>query len=179
MLQNLNSLFSYFIFVSIFIIVLAILFFFATKKYSKKKVKLFSLFASLNKKSIILLSSFILNFTIIVFYAVATQHFNNLILYLIIVNNIIVIFVSLNIRLIISNLLYSTISIFSLKIINLIYNYLFYIYYDNLTFILGVIFILTIIVFEMFITVRLFEIVLKNIKALGGVSKNGKSRKED
>jgi hypothetical protein len=35
-----------------------------------------------------------------------------------------------------------------------------------------------IIVFEMFITVRLFEIVLKTIKPLGGVNKDGKSRKK-
>lgn len=178
MLQNLNSLFSYFIFVSIFIIVLAILFFFATKKYSKKKVKLFSLFASLNNRSIILLSSFILNFTLIAFYAVATQHFNSLIVYLIIINNIVAMVVSLNYRVIISNVLYSVISIFSLKIINLVFNYLSLIYYDRLTFILGVIFVLMIIVFEMFITVRLFEIVLKTIKPLGGVKKDGKSRKK-
>ena len=93
---------------------------------------------------------------------------------MIVVNSIICIAVSLNSRIIISSFLYTFISIFSLKIINLVYNYLSSIYFDKLTFILGIIFVLMVIVYELFVTVRLLEIVLKKN---GGVKANGKSWK--
>lgn len=178
MIANLKSIYSYFIFIAIFIIILSIIFFLTTRKYSKRKVKLFSLFSSLNNRTIILLASFILNFTLVSFFAVSTKHFNNFILYLIIINNIITIIISMDISVIVANIIYSIISIFSLKIINLVYNYLSLIYYDRLTFILGIIFVLMIIVYELFITVRLFEIVLNKVKPIGGKKRNGKSRKQ-
>lgn len=178
MINNLKSIYSYFIFVSIVIILLSIIFFFATKKYNKKRIKLFALFASLNNRSIVLVSSFILNFTLVAFYACAPKYFGDFSLYLLIISTLISMIVSLDIKLIINNTVYTLISIFSLKIINLVYNYLTLIYYNRLTFILGIIFILMVLVFELFITFRLIEIVLKNKKFVGGLKKDGKSRKK-
>ena len=176
MISNLKSIYSYFIFAGIFIIILAIIFFFATKKYNKKRVKFFALFVNLNRKGIILISSFILNFTLVSYFAVKSLYFNNLIIYIIAINVIISCIVSLKPRLIISNIIYSLISVFSLKIINLVYNYLFNIYYDKLTFILSIIFVLMLIVYELFITFRLTEIVLKYNKM--EVQKNGRKSKQ-
>lgn len=169
MISNLKSIYSYFIFVGIFIVLISIIFFFATKKYNKNRIKLFALFSSLDKRSILLISTFVLNFTIVSFFSVKSLYFNNFVIYLILINILISIIVSLNIRVSISNIIYSLISIFSLKIINIVYTYLSSIYYDRLTFILGAIFVLMVIVYELFITFRLTEIVLKYKNKLGGV----------
>lgn len=172
MIRDFRGIYSYFIFASIFIVILSIIFFFATKKYKKNKVKVFGLFTSLTKRNIILISSFILNFTIIVFFALCPSFYNDFVLYMIITNTIISIVVSLNLHMIIGIVIYTCISIFSLKIVNLVYNYLSSIYYDRLTFVLGMIFVCMIIVYELFITFRQLEMVLKKN---GGVKNDGKS----
>lgn len=161
MISNLKSIYSYFIFISIFIVILSIIFFFATKKYSKRKVKFLALFVNLDRKNIILISSFLLNFTLVAFFAVKSDNFNNMVIYLIATNVIISCIVSLKLKIILSNIIYSLISCFSLKIINLVYTYLTNIYYDRLTFILAIIFILMVIVYQLFITFRLTEMILK------------------
>ena len=174
MIRDLKGIFSYFIFASIFIVLISIIFFFATKKYKKNKVKFFGLFTSLSTRDAILISSFILNFTIVVFFAVCPMYYNNYVMYMIIINSLISIITALNIHMILSLIIYSCISIFSLKIVNLVYNYLSSIYYDRLIFILGIIFCVMIIFYEMFVTFRLLEIVLKKN---GGIKNARKSRK--
>lgn len=178
MIQNIKSIYSYFIFAGIFIFIISIIFFLATKKYSKKRVKFFALLSSLDKRSIILVSTFILNFTEVTYFSIATFNYNNFAMYLIIFTSLVSIIVSLNPHVIFGNTVYTAISIFSLKIINLVYNYLSFVYYDRLTFILGVIFVLMVIIYELFITIRQIEIVVKNVKPLGGVKNAGKSRKK-
>jgi hypothetical protein len=74
--------------------------------------------------------------------------------------------ISVNLHIILLNVVYTFVSIFALKIINLVYNYLHSVYYDRLTFILGVIFVLLIIVYELFITFRQLEVV---VRKKGGV----------
>lgn len=176
MVSNLKSIFSYFVFVSVVIVIMAIIFFLITKNYSKKKIKILALFSSLNGRSIILIASFVLNLTLTVFYAFVPQLYCEFVLYFLIINTLISMIVSLDVKVIISNLVYTIISIFSLKIISLVYNYLSYIYYDKLTLILGLIFTIMVCLYELFIMFRLTEIVLKNKKFVGGL-KNGKSRK--
>lgn len=176
MISNFKGIFSYFIFASTFIFIMSLIFFFLTKKYKKGRVKLFALFLSLNNRSILIVATFILNFTLVSFFSVMSNMFNSYVIYLIIVNVIISLIVSLNLKIFIVNFVYTIISIFSLKIINLVYNYLTNIYYDRLTFILGIIFVLMIIVYELFITFRLTEIVLKNKNNLGGIRHGRKSK---
>lgn len=178
MISNLKSIYSYFIFVGIFIVLMSIMFFFATRKYNKKRIRLFALFASLDKRSIVLISTFILNFTLVSFFSIKSFYFNDFVIYLMIVNIVISIIISLNIRVSISNIIYSLMSIFSLKIVNIVYTYLSSIYYDRLTFVLGAIFVLMVIVYELFITFRLTEIVLKNKDKIGGFyGRKSKSKK--
>lgn len=174
MIRNLKGIYSYFIFAGIFLFLLSLIFFFVTRKYKKSRIKILALLSSLNKRTIILVSTFILNFTLVAFFAISSKNYNDFVMYMILINSGISIIVSLNIRMIISTVLYTFISIFSLKIINLVYNYLSSIHFDRLTFILGMIFVLMVIIYELFVTVRLLEIVLKKN---GGVKFDGKSRK--
>lgn len=177
MISSLKSIFSYFVFVGVVIVLIAIILFLTTKKYNKKKIRLLALFSSLNSRSIILISSFVLNLTLCVFYAFAPHLYCSFVIYFLVINTIISMIVSLDLKIIIGNSIYTIISIFSLKIISLVYNYLSLIYYDRLTFILGLIFTIMVCIYEFFIMFRLTEIVLKNKKFVGGL-KNGKSRKK-
>ena len=140
---------------------MALIFFFATRKYKKTRIKFFALFTTLSKRKVVLVASLILNFTLVSFFAVATFFYNDFVMYMIIINSLISMIVSVNLHIICSNLVYTIISVFSLKIINLVYNYLNSIYYDTLTFILGAIFVLMIIVYELFVTFRQLEIIVK------------------
>ena len=174
MIRDFRGVFSYFIFASIFIVIISIIFFFATKKYKKNKVRFFGLFTSLSTRDVILISSFILNFTIVVFFVIFPMFYSNFVMYMIIVNTLISIITSLNVHMILGSIIYSFISIFSLKIVDLVYNYLSSIYYDRLTFVLGIIFVIMVIIYEMFVTFRQLEIVLKKN---GGIKNARKSRK--
>lgn len=161
MLNSFRGIFSYFIFTGIVIVLMALIFFFATRKYKKTRIKFFALFTTLSKRKVVLVASLILNFTLVSFFAVATFFYNDFVMYMIIINSLISMIVSVNLHIICSNLVYTIISVFSLKIINLVYNYLNSIYYDTLTFILGAIFVLMIIVYELFVTFRQLEIIVK------------------
>lgn len=174
MISSFKGIFSYFIFASVFIVLISIIFFFATKKYSKNKVKFFGLFTSLTNRNIIVISTFVINLTLVLFFAVCPHYYNDFVMYMIIANAVISMIVSLNIHMIFSSIVYTFISIFSLKIINLVYNYLTSIYYNRLIFILAIIFIIMVIIYELFITFRQLEIVLRKN---GGAKKNGKSKK--
>lgn len=173
MIQNLKSIYPYFIFASIVIILLSIILFFITRKYNKKTEKILSVFATLKRKNIILISCVILNFMLVAYFSIAIRYYSEFVVYIIIINTLISMIVSLDFHIIISNIIYSAISIFSLKIINLVYVYLSTIYYDRMTFILGSGFVLMIMVYEIFISFRQIELLLKKSKVIGD-NKNGR-----
>ena len=174
MLESFKGIFSYFVFAAIFIVLMSLIFFFGTIKYKKDKVKFLALFTTLDKRKVILISSLVLNFTLVSFFAVATFYYNNFVMYMIVINSIISIVVCRDIHMIFSSIIYNLLSIFSIIIINSVYNYLYFIYYDSLTFILGVIFVIMVIVYELFITFRQLEII---VKKNGGVLNGRKSTK--
>ena len=174
MLYNFKGIFLYFIFASIFIALMSFIFFFYTLKYKKNRVNFFALFTTLNKRKIIIVASLILNLTLVCFFSVAIAYYNDFVTYMILINSLILMIVSVNFHIIFSNILYTSISVFALKIINLVYNYLYSVYYDRLTFLLGAVFVLLIIVYELFVTFRQLEIV---VKKNGGVLNDRRTKK--
>jgi len=161
-ITSLKNLYPFIVFIGIVFILLSIVLYISTFKYKKKKLKFLAIFASLSKRNIILLSTIILNFLIVVYYSVQIKYFSNIVIYLIIVNAVISVITALNIHMLISTIIYDTISIISLKILSLVYNYLENIYYNKLTFILGIIFLLLLNVYEIYVTFRQVEIVFNN-----------------
>ena len=172
MINNLKNIYPFVIFVGIVLIVLSLILFFGTIKYKKRKLKTLAIFASLSKRNIVLISTIVLNFLIVIYFLFQIKNYSDVVTYLIIVNGVISIITSLNIHMLLSTILYSAISILSLKIVSLTYNYLANIYYDRMTFILACIFILLLVVYEIYVTFRQVEIVMK--KSKGGIKDGAK-----
>lgn len=160
MIQNLISIYPYYIFLSIFIVVISIILFLTTKKYYKKFERIYSLFLNLNIRSVILIASSILNFTFILFFCFYIKGYNDFVMYLIIINTIISICVSLNIHIILFDILYTIITLVCLKLYYLVNIYINQIYYDKKILILGIIFMITILIYGLFIIIRKIELVL-------------------
>lgn len=164
MINNLKNLYPFIIFVGIILILMSLILFFGTIKYKKRKLKTLAIFASLSKRNIILISTIVLNFLIVIYYLFQIKNYSSIVTYLIIVNSVISIITALNVHMLLSTLLYSAISIASLKIVSLTYNYLQNVYYDRMTFILASIFVLLLVVYEIYVTFRQVEIVMKKGK---------------
>ena len=108
----------------------------------------------------ILLACSIVNVMIIIYSCFFIKNFNNIILYLLIGNTLISASVSLNIRTILFDIFYLLITLSSLKIFSLIYNYLNEVYYSKIVYILSLIFMAMILFYGIFITIRKIELIL-------------------
>lgn len=164
MIQILTSIYPYFIFLSVFIVVLAIILFLVTRKYKDKRTKFYSLFLNLNARSVILVATTLLNLTFILYLTLCVKYYDDFILYLLIANSVVSIIMSLDIHLVGYDILYTVISVIILKVFSLIYNYLDTIYYNRVIFVLGIVFLLMIIIYAFFITIRKIEIIIKKNK---------------
>ena len=164
MIQILTSIYPYFIFLSVFIVVLAIILFLGTRKYKDKRTKFYSLFLNLNARSVILVATTLLNLTFILYLTLCVKYYDDFILYLLIANSVVSIIMSLDIHLVGYDILYTVISVIILKVFSLIYNYLDTIYYNRVIFVLGIVFLLMIIIYAFFITIRKIEIIIKKNK---------------
>ncbi|MDD6272452.1 MAG: hypothetical protein ACI33S_05545 [Bacilli bacterium] len=162
MIQSLVSIYPYYIFLSVFIVIIAIILFFATMKYNKKRTNLYSLFLNLNLRSIVLLSSCILNLSFILFFSFYIKGFNNLAVYLIVINTFLSLCISLNIHIILFDILYAFVTIACLKLYSLVYIYINEIYYDKNVLILSVLFMIMILIYGLFITMRKTELILRD-----------------
>ena len=170
MIQNLRAIYPYYIFLSIFIISLSLILFFNTRKYKDKKSNFYSLFLNLNARNVILLASTLLNFTFVFFLACFIKYYHPLIIYMLIINSIISIIICFDIQIIGYDIMYTIASVVMLKIFNLIYTYLSNIYYERIIFILGILFLIMIIVYSIFITIRKMEMIVNKSRYIRRVS---------
>ena len=108
----------------------------------------------------ILLACSIVNVMIIIYSCFFIKNYNNIILYMLIANTLISASVSLNIRTILFDIFYLLITLSSLKIFSLIYNYLNEVYYSKIVYILSLIFMAMILFYGIFITIRKIELIL-------------------
>ena len=160
MIKSLSSIYSYYIFCSISIILISLILFFATKRYRKLNENIYSIFLNLNMRKTILLACSIVNVMIIIYSCFFIKNFNNIILYMLIANTLISASVSLNIRTILFDIFYLLITLSSLKIFSLIYNYLNEVYYSKIVYILSLIFMAMILFYGIFITIRKIKLIL-------------------
>jgi len=159
LIKSLNSIYSYYIFYSVFIVILSIILFYATKKYKSNKERIYSMFLNLNRRDIVLLSCTFLNLIFVLYLCFFIKNFNNLILYMIIVNSLVSLGISLNSSIIVFDIFHTTITVLILKLFSLIYNYLFNIYYTRVIFVLGILFMLMIVIYVLFVTYRKLELI--------------------
>ena len=92
------------------------------------------------------------------------SNFNIMFFTMIAFNSIVSIILSFNLHLIIAEIIYTFITLFGLILLNLVNTFLTNINYDKMTYILSLIFMGTIVVYLLFISVRKLELVLKKNK---------------
>jgi len=153
-----------YIFFSIIVIALSLFLFFYTKKYSEKKVKIFGLFLDLSKIDCIILGTSLLHLIISVYCLFNISNYGLLFMAMIIFNSLISIVLSFNLHLIIAEVIYTSITLLVLTLLNLINTYLDKINYDTLTHVLSIVFMIAISVYLLFISVRKLELVLNKNK---------------
>ena len=163
-MSNITLVLNFYVFFSVIVLGVAFFLFFYTKKYKKSKVRLFGLFLDLSKREAILLSTNLLSLLLNVWCAINIANYNTLFLIMILFNALVTILMAFDIHIIISEIIYTGISVVVLKLLSLIDIYLTNVNYNVLTHSLSIIFLLTIIVYSCFISVRKLELLLRKNK---------------
>lgn len=163
-MNNLKMVLSLYIFFSVIVILLSIFLFIYTKKYTKKKVRILGLFLDLSKFDCIVLATNLLHLILSIYCVFNISNFGLLFISMIVVNSVIGIIVSFNFHLIVAEIIYTSITLLVLTLLNLINTFLTKISYDTITHILSITFMITIVVYLLFISVRKLELVLKKNK---------------
>jgi len=132
-----------------------------TRKFNNKYRYLYALFMDADKKTIVLYSTILLNFLLSIFFLIFIDKYDLFAIYMLAFTNIISCFVSHNLRVIISSILYGGMEIELLWLLRIVDNYLNYVIYDNRIFILKFLFIIMIFIYDIFTVVRRTEILLK------------------
>ena len=163
-INNLKIILNLYIFFSIIVILLAVFLFIYTRKYKQKKVRILGLFLDLSKVDCIVLSTNLLHLILSVYCVFNISDFNIMFFTMIAFNSIVSIILSFNLHLIIAEIIYTFITLLGLTLLNLVNTFLTKINYDTMTYILSLVFMGTIVVYLLFISVRKLEIVLKKNK---------------
>lgn len=163
-MSNLKQILNLYIFFSIVVIILALSLFLYTRKYNKKKIRILGLFLDLSKIDCIVLATNVLHLILSIYCVFNIEKFNIMFFTMIAVNAIVSIVLSFNLHLIIAEIIYTSITLFGLILLNLVNTFLNNISYDKMTYILSLIFMGTIVVYLLFTSVRKLELVLKKNK---------------
>ncbi|MBQ4263462.1 MAG: hypothetical protein IJB83_04415 [Bacilli bacterium] len=160
-MNNYKLILNFYIFFSIIVLILAISLFIYTKKYKKTKVRILGLFLDLTKKESVLLSTNLLSLLLNIWCCLNIENYNALFLLMIIFNSLITIIISLNIRMILLKIISTSITLLVLKLLSLINTYINNINYNVQTHILNIVFLITIIIYSCFVSIRELELLLK------------------
>ena len=160
-MNNLKLILNIYIFFSIIVVSLSLFLFIYTRKYTQKKIRILGLFLDLSKIDCIILATNLLHLILSIFCIFNIDKFNLLCFVMIVVNSIISIILSFNLYLIIAEIIYTSITLFGLILLNLVNTFLTNINYNKMTHILSLIFMGTIIVYLLFSSIRKLELVLK------------------
>lgn len=161
MSSNLKIILKFDIFFSVVVFLISLILFIYTRKYSQKKIKFLGLFLDLSKTDSIILASTLLNLLLTIYCVCNISEFGILLATMIIVNALATILVCFNLHLIIAEVVYTSITVVILTLLNLVNTFLTEVNYDKMTHILSIVFLCTIVVYTFYVSVRKLELVLK------------------
>ena len=143
-----------------------------TKKFNIKYRKIYSIFMGLSFREVLLLSTILINLIVVLYFLMNIDTFVPIGLYALVALCFVFCIFSLNVKAIITNIIYTVVSGALLWLLMIISNYHDYIGSNTLVLALIIIFTLLIIVYVIFITVREINILVSMHKINGG--ENGK-----
>ena len=135
-----------------------------TKNFKKNKIKVLGLFLNLSKIDCVLMSTIVLNIMMTIYCVFNIDKFTSVFRIMFIINSVIAMIFSMNFHLIITELLYSSINIVVLTLLSLVNTFLTSVNYDEMTYILSIIFSCAVVVYSFFCGIRKIEITLKKNK---------------
>ena len=155
-----NIVLMVFIYFVGFSLLITLIGFLLTRKFNKKFHKVYILFMGLSFKEVFLLSTVFLNAILIIYFLVNVNYFLPLGLYMIVVSNFLSCFFSFNFRVIIVDIIYTLISCGLLWLLLMVRNYQDYIGNIKYLNILIIVFIIMIVIYTLFITIRKINLLI-------------------
>ena len=141
--------------------------FMLTKKFNNRFNKIYTLLTGLSFREVFLIVTVILNLTLIFYFIFQISYFLPIGLYMIIATSFLACFVSFNIRLIITEIIYSSISACLLWLLLMLNNYYNYIGNNKYVLALIIIFIILIVIYAFFVTIRKINLLITMYKVGG------------
>lgn len=166
-MNNIELLVKFYLLFCSIVVILAVSLYVYTNKYKNERIKIFGLFLNLDKRECLLLSCNLLTLIVTTYSLIAVKNFNYILISMLLTISIVSIIFSLNIHLIISEIMYSSITIIIIKLLNLMKLFLIDVNFDYLTYSLSVIFTIIIFVYSLFVFIRKTELLLRKNKFVG------------
>ncbi len=164
MINYLKLAFSIFLFVTIFVVIFLIISLILTKKFRNRFREFYAIFLGISKREILIHATNTLNFLVLLYFLFNVDKFNTFGLYMIILINVISCIGSFNIKIIFLNIIYTFISALLFILLSLVNNYLTNVIFDDKVYILKILFMILILFFVFYITIRKLEILVKSYK---------------
>ena len=155
-------IFTYVGVISLFVFIVSILF---TKKFNNKYKKFYSMLFDLPVNAVFVQATILLNFLLILYFLFDIESYLFFGMYAIGFVCLFACLFAFNFHVIFASMLYYCVSMFLLWILSMVSDYLNYVLQSFSTFALKTTFILFIIVYVLFITIRMEEIVITNYKS--------------
>lgn len=143
-----------------------------TKKFNNKYRKIYSIFIGLTFREISLLSITFLNLVLVLYFLFNIGSFYPIGLIMIVVTNFFSCLLSFNVRLIIVDIIYTSVSCLLLWLLMVVNDYFNYVGFNNYILALIIIFSIMIIIYVIFITTRKLNLLINIHRKNGGY--NGK-----
>ena len=161
MTSNLKLVLDFYIFFSIVTLIISVVLFLMTKNFNQRKIKVLGLFLDLSRNDCIILATNLYQLILTIYCVININKFCLLFMAMFIINALVTIILSLKIHIIVAEIIYTSVTVGLITLLNLINTFLTTVNYDKMTHILSIVFLCTIIVYAFFITVRKLELVLK------------------
>ena len=161
MVNTLSTALTVITFFAAFALVFFILGLFLTKKFNYKLRKFYSIFFGLSFREVVVQACIICNLLLGLFFIYDIKSINSFGLIMIAAVNLILIIVSLNMHTILANIIYSSISISLLWLLSIVYEYYVYMESDTILYLI-IAFIFLIILYYIFVTIRMIGILINN-----------------
>jgi hypothetical protein len=159
-----KSLTSFYIFFAVITLTIMVSVFLYTKKFKKDKVKILGLFLNLNRSDCVIISSNLLCAIITLYCVFNIENFGLLYTAMLIVNSFVSIIFSFSFHIVLSETIYTSITILALTLLNMINTFLTSVNYDTMTYILSIVFSCAVVAFSCFASIRKLELTLRKNK---------------
>ena len=160
-MNKLKLLLDFYIFFSVIVLAISIIVFLSTRNFNRKRIKTLGFFLDLSKSQCILLAVNTIHIIVALYCIFKSDNFGIVYVAMLIANCVIALICSLNLHYAIAEVVYDSITVGVLTLLNLINSYLNDVSDDITIKVLSIVFSIGIIVYLMYATTRKIELLFK------------------